>query len=158
MQFARKLRPVDLMAFAYALQKRHEAATTVGCPERKRTGFHAGRRLQIHGGIVHADSRPRAASRCGGGIGSLAAAVCERMLTMPSPHRLEIMLYESDAALLPLLEENMRHCREALDVGRARAAFTIQQRGFHSGDAEGGERSGCCSMTAMRRKNLMPSS
>jgi adenine-specific DNA-methyltransferase len=66
----------------------------------------------------------------GAGIGSLAAAFCERVLTMPSPHRLEITLYESDPALLPLLEENMRHCRSALASAGHDLCFTIRNEDF----------------------------
>ncbi len=66
----------------------------------------------------------------GAGIGSLAAAFCERVLTLPPPHRLEITLYESDPALLPLLEENMRHCRSALAAAGHDLCFTIRNEDF----------------------------
>ena len=57
MQVARKSKPVDLMAFAHALQRRYETATTVESRKEKGQVFHAGRRLHIHVGIIHADSR-----------------------------------------------------------------------------------------------------
>ncbi len=59
----------------------------------------------------------------------MAAAVCERMLTVGSPRQIEMVLYENDATLLPLLEENMRHCRTALKATGHELRYTI-----HDGD------------------------
>ena len=66
----------------------------------------------------------------GAGVGSLATAVCDRVLTLRSPRHVEIVLYENDAALLPLLEENMRHCREALIAAGHELRYTIHGQDF----------------------------
>ena len=66
----------------------------------------------------------------GAGVGSLAAAVCERVLTLSSPRQIEIVLYENDATLLPLLEENMRHCRTALKAAGHELRYTIHDADF----------------------------
>ena len=60
----------------------------------------------------------------------MAAAFCERVLALPAPRHLEITLYESDPALLPLLEENMRHCRSALASAGHDLCFTIRNEDF----------------------------
>ena len=130
MQVARKSKPVDLMAFAAALQKRHEAATTVESRKEKGQVFTpVGVCRYMAGLFTRIPDRGRLLD-AGAGIGSLAAAFCERVLTMPSPHRLEITLYESDPALLPLLEENMRHCRSALAAAGHDLCFTIRNEDF----------------------------
>ena len=52
------------------------------------------------------------------------------MLALPAPRQLEIVLYESDPELLPLLEENMRHCRSALAFAGHELCFTIRNEDF----------------------------
>src|SRR5208337_1460297 len=59
-----------------------------------------------------------------------AAAICERILTLSSPRQVEIVLYENDATLLPLLEENMRHCRTALKAAGHELRYTIHDADF----------------------------
>src|SRR5437762_145819 len=109
MQVARKSKPVDLMAFAAALQKRHEAATTVELRKEKGQVFTPFGVCRFMAGLfTRIPDRVRILD-AGAGIGSLAAAFCERVMTLPSPHRLEVTLYESDLALSPLLEENLQH-------------------------------------------------
>jgi adenine-specific DNA-methyltransferase len=66
----------------------------------------------------------------GAGVGSLSAAVCERLMTSGSPRQIEIVLYENDPILLPFLEENMRHCRDALTSAGHELSYTIQEKDF----------------------------
>jgi adenine-specific DNA-methyltransferase len=130
MQVARKSKTVDLMTFAADLQKRHEAATTVESRKEKGQVFTpVGVCRYMAGLFTRVPDRVRLLD-AGAGIGCLAAAFCERVLTLPSPHRLEITLYESDPALLPLLEENMRHCRSALAVAGHDLSFSIRNEDF----------------------------
>ena len=130
MQVARKSKPIDLMAFALALQKRYEAATTVESRKDKGQVFTpVGVCRYMAGLFTRIPDRVRLLD-AGAGIGSLAAACCERVLTMPSPHRLEITLYESDPALLPLLEENMRNCRSVLASAGHDLCFMIRNEDF----------------------------
>jgi len=92
MQVARKSKPVDLMAFAFALQKRHEAATTVESRKEKGQVFTPVSVCRYMAGLfTRIPDRGRLLD-AGAGIGSLAAALCERVLTLPPPHRLEITL------------------------------------------------------------------
>ncbi len=66
----------------------------------------------------------------GAGVGPLAAAVCEQVLSLSSPRHIEIVLYENDATLLQLLEENMRHCRAALTAAGHEVRYTIHDADF----------------------------
>jgi len=130
MQVARKSKPVDLMAFAYALQKRYEATTTVESRKEKGQVFTpVGVCRYMAGLFTRIPERGRLLD-AGAGIGSLTTAFCERVLAMPPPQRIEITLYESDPALLPLLEENMRHCRSALAAAGHDLCFTIRNEDF----------------------------
>jgi len=66
----------------------------------------------------------------GAGVGSLAAAVCEQVLPLSSPRHIEIVLYENDATLLALLEENMQHCHAALTAAGHELCYTIHDADF----------------------------
>lgn len=130
MQVARKSKSVDLMAVSAALQKRHEDATTVESRKDKGQVFTpVGVCRYMAGLFTRIPDRVRVLD-AGAGIGSLAAAFCERVLALPSPRRLEITLYESDPALLPLLEKNMQHCRSALTAAGHELCFSIRDEDF----------------------------
>jgi len=51
-------------------------------------------------------------------------------MTLGSARQIEIVLYESDRMLLPLLEENMRRCREALKAEGHTLRYTIHNDDF----------------------------
>src|SRR6202035_936391 len=114
MQLARRSEELGLLDFSAALQERHEAATSVDARKDKGqvftpTGvcrFMAGRLTRIPDRFRVLDP--------GAGVGSLSAAVCDRLMTVGSPRQIEIVLYENDAILLPLLEENMQRCCDAV--------------------------------------------
>jgi adenine-specific DNA-methyltransferase len=50
----------------------------------------------------------------GAGVGSLSAAVCERISQSPSPCSLEIHLFENDSQILPHLRHTMQWCQDLL--------------------------------------------
>lgn len=66
----------------------------------------------------------------GAGTGILTAAICERMAKLQTPRHLEVHLYENDAAVLPLLQENVALCREYLLEAGHSAEFTIHDEDF----------------------------
>lgn len=66
----------------------------------------------------------------GAGTGTLAAAVCDRILRLPSPRSVELVLVETDRAVLPLLEKNMRHCQRLLRRAGHAMTYTIENRDF----------------------------
>ncbi len=130
MQLARCSKELGLLDYSAALQRRHDAATSAEM--RKERGqvftppsvcsFMAGRFTRIHERFRLLDA--------GAGVGSLAVAVCERVLTLPSPCQIEITLYENDVTLLPLLEENMRHCRDVLKAAGHELRYTVHGQDF----------------------------
>ena len=65
----------------------------------------------------------------GAGVGSSGGSL-RTPDSLRSPRQIEIVLYENDATLLPLLEENMRRCREALKSAGHELRYTIQEEDF----------------------------
>jgi adenine-specific DNA-methyltransferase len=130
MHAARLTKTLGLLDFTSALQEGHEATTSA--ESRKEIGqvftppsvcrFMASLLSQIPERFQMLDP--------GAGIGALTAAVCERILCLSSPRQVEIVLYETDAALLPLLEENLRHCREAVNAAGHNLRYTIHGTDF----------------------------
>lgn len=66
----------------------------------------------------------------GAGLGTLTAAVCERVLSLRSPRKLEAHLYETDPLVRPLLEKTMSHCRDMLHSAGHGFSFTIEPGDF----------------------------
>lgn len=66
----------------------------------------------------------------GAGPGILTAAVCERVAKLRSPRHLEVHLYETDPAVLPLLRRNVEVCRETLRLAGHSADFEVHTEDF----------------------------
>jgi len=66
----------------------------------------------------------------GAGVGSLASAVCDRLISERSARHIEISLYERDATVVPLLEANMRHCQDALLAAGHEFRYKIHPEDF----------------------------
>lgn len=130
MKLAKVAEEIGLIDYAATLQERHEAATAADARKERGQvftppgvcGFMAGLFTKIPDNFRLLDA--------GAGVGSLAAAVCERIQTLRSPRKIEIALYETDATLLPLLEDNMRHCRKALNAAGHDLRYTIHEADF----------------------------
>lgn len=130
MQVPRTSRPADLLTFARALQRRHEAATPVESRKGRGQVFTpVGICRSMAGLFTWIPDRARLLD-AGAGIGSPAAAFRERVLTLPTPRRVDLTLYESDLTLRSLLEQNMRHCRSALADGGHEMRFPIRGEDF----------------------------
>lgn len=119
------IRPdLNLLGYSVGLQEEHKSRTAAGA--RRARGqvftpesicrFMASRVTQLPERVRILDA--------GAGVGSLAVAVCERLLTLRSARCAEFVLYESDPTLLPALEANMNRCRRALEA--AGVAMTYQ--------------------------------
>ena len=116
--------------YAGAIQARYEDDSPV--EERKKRGqfftppavcrFMAALLGEIHDDFKLLDA--------GAGVGSLSAAVCERVLDGPSPRRIEIHLYENDPALLGPLRDVLRNAREDLQAAGHGLDTTIHERDF----------------------------
>ncbi len=130
MQSAKQAIHPDLLSYSATLQRRHEAATPVEARKEigqvftppSVCGFMAALFGQIPDRFRLLDA--------GAGVGSLSAAVCERALTLRTPRHIEIVLYENDAALIRLLEDNMRHCQKALVAAGHELHYTIHGQDF----------------------------
>jgi adenine-specific DNA-methyltransferase len=130
MHLARRSTESGLLDYSAALQERHEAATSADA--RKEKGqvftppavcrFMASRFTRIPESFRVLDP--------GAGIGSLSAAICERVMTLASPRHIEIVLFENDAVLLPLLEQNLRHCQMSLRAAEHELRYTIHAEDF----------------------------
>jgi adenine-specific DNA-methyltransferase len=130
MQVAGKSKPSDLMTISAALQLRHEAAILIESRKEKGQVFTPVSVCRYMAGLFTRIPERVRLLDAGAGVGSLAAAFCERVLTLPSPRQLEITLYESDPVLLPLLEENMRQCRSAMAAAGHDLCFTVRGEDF----------------------------
>jgi adenine-specific DNA-methyltransferase len=66
----------------------------------------------------------------GAGVGTLSAAVCQRMLTLTTPRTLFFELWENDRKLLSILEATMNRCQKALRAAGHAMEFSIRNEDF----------------------------
>jgi len=130
MQLVRHLDIIALPDYAAELQQQHEEATSVDARKEKGQVFTPPGVCRFMAGLFTRIPERFRLLDAGAGVGSLASAVCERLLTLRSPGQVEIHLYESDKMLLPLLEANMQHCRAALLAAGHGLRFTIHHEDF----------------------------
>ncbi len=117
---------MDLTQVAAEQQHRFDITTTPA--ERKERGqfgtpraiakFMAGLFSQIPSGTIRILDP-------GAGVGTLSAALCERILSLRIPRHLQIELWESNAQVLPYLRETMGHCQQALARSGHRLDYSV---------------------------------
>jgi adenine-specific DNA-methyltransferase len=100
----------------HALELQHRFENSVGPDHRKERGqvftppevarFMAGLFGTIPPGFVLLDP--------GAGIGTLTAAFCERVGKLRSPRTVTAHVFENDEQLIPLLKNNLDHCKRVL--------------------------------------------
>lgn len=66
----------------------------------------------------------------GAGVGTLSAAVCQRVLQQCNPHHLVFELWENDPRLEPYLRTTLKKCQRALKGAGHEMQFTIQAGDF----------------------------
>lgn len=66
----------------------------------------------------------------GAGVGTLSAALCQRILQQTTPRRLYFELWENDLQLEPRLHRTMETCRQALHDSGHKMDFAIQTNDF----------------------------
>jgi adenine-specific DNA-methyltransferase len=66
----------------------------------------------------------------GAGVGTLSAAVCQRVLAETTRHRLFFELWENDPRLEPYLRRTMEHCRKVLRQAGHDLEYTIRREDF----------------------------
>jgi len=130
MQLTKVSEELGLVDYAAALQGRHETGTAPDARKERGQVFTPPGVCRFMAGLFTKIPDDFRLLDAGAGVGSLAAAVCERILTLRSRRNVEIRLYETDATLLPLLDENMRHCRKALSAAGHDLRYTIHDADF----------------------------
>lgn len=120
----------DLLGFAISLQRRHEARTSIDRRKERGQFFTPPSIARFMAGLFSAPSRTLRVLDAGAGTGTLSAAVCDRIVSLRSPRSIELVLFETDAAVLPLIAENMRHCRTVLHRAGHDLSYTIQHCDF----------------------------
>ena len=66
----------------------------------------------------------------GAGVGSLSAALCERLSQSATPLHIEAVLFENDPGVLPYLRRTMEHCRNDLERRGHTLTLLIHDRDF----------------------------
>jgi adenine-specific DNA-methyltransferase len=72
----------------------------------------------------------------GAGVGTLSAAVCQRVLQQKNPRHLVFELWENDARLEPRLRATMEKCQKSLKDAGHETQFTVQTGDFVLDHAE----------------------
>jgi len=121
----------ELIQLAGKQQRYFDAAT---CPRTKKERGHFGTPLAIADFMAGMFTQvPHDTVRIldpGAGVGTLSAAVCQRVLRQRSPRRLVFELWENDPNLEALLYTTMDRCREVLRAGGHEMEFTIRTEDY----------------------------
>lgn len=120
----------ELLDFSSELQKQYENTTTPS--ERKDRGqvFTPPTVARFMANLTSTPPTNLNVLDAGAGTGSLSAALCERILRLRAPRTVKIVLYETDAMVIPLLHENLEHCRFALRAAGHRLTYEIRDADF----------------------------
>jgi len=119
-----------LLDFVDAAQRRHEVRTS--SEERKGRGqfFTPPSIATFMSGLVRIPPRHFRVLDPGAGTGVLSAAICERIIRLRSARDVEFVLFETDANVLPALDENMRRCRARLRAAGHDMTYKIDETDF----------------------------
>jgi len=121
----------DLTAFASQQQRHFDASTS---PEERKERGHFGTHPAIAEFMAGMFSEiPRDALRVldpGAGVGTLSAAVCQRVLLQKAPRHLEFEMWETDSNIVPLLRRTMDYCRKALRQAGHGMEYAIRTADF----------------------------
>jgi adenine-specific DNA-methyltransferase len=120
----------DLLGFSWQLQKRHEALTSLQGRKAKGQIFTPPAISAFMASLFSAFRRRLRVLDAGAGVGILSAALCQRLIGLRPPRTLELHLFETDPALLPLIEANMNHCRRELEREGHVMSYTIHAKDF----------------------------
>src|SRR5690606_30709130 len=66
----------------------------------------------------------------GAGVGTLSAALCQRVRAQNSPRELFFELWENDPKLISILEGTMRRCQKSLRAGGHEMQFVVRGDDF----------------------------
>lgn len=121
----------DLIEFAAEQQRQFDLMTTAD--ERKTRG-HFGTPPSIAQFMAGLFSRQSEGTvrilDPGAGVGTLSAAICQRVLVENTPRHLFFELWENDPKLFPLLLATMKNCQKALSNAGHEMEFVIKSEDF----------------------------
>ena len=127
----RDVKDRELTEFAAEQQQRFDFSTSA---EQRRERGHFGTPPAIAGCMAGMFSQlPSGHIRIldpGAGVGTLSAAVCQRVLKLKSSRRLFFELWENDPKLIPLLEKTMVYCRQVLRRAGHEMEFSVRGDDF----------------------------
>lgn len=66
----------------------------------------------------------------GAGAGSLTAAVCDRLLSAPGRHQIELHLFENDPGILSVLHQTIGRCAESLRAAGHSVQYAVHEKDF----------------------------
>lgn len=119
-----------LLGFSSEVQERYEATTSAAQRKERAQFFTPTPVAAFMATLFSRFPKYVRVLDAGAGTGTLAAAVCERILRLRSPRHIELVLYETDPHVAMLLNENIEHCRSILEQSKHRMAYTIRQEDF----------------------------
>lgn len=121
----------NLLEFAASQQRQYDSNS---CPADRKENGHFGTPPEI--AEFMAGMFPKLPAETirildpGAGVGTLSAALCERIAALKQPRKVYVEAWESDPALLPYLANTMRECGDVLEAHGHRFWFTIQSGDF----------------------------
>jgi adenine-specific DNA-methyltransferase len=126
-----------LLDFVAAQQRRHDANC---CPKERKEKGHFGTPPEIAAFMAAMFPKlPSGTIRIldpGAGVGTLTAALCDRIARLKQPRRVSVEAWENDSALLPYLAQTMTECRDVLESCGHQFWFTIQTDDFVLANAD----------------------
>jgi len=120
----------DLLAWSLQAQARHETSTSP--MDRKNRGqfFTPGTIARFMASLFTSFPPQFRLLDPGAGTGTLAAAVCERVLRLRRRRHIELHLFETDSDIIPLLDDTMAFCRAALEEAGHTVSLSIHHADF----------------------------
>ncbi len=121
----------NLVQFAAEQERRFDAITL---PRTRKERGHFGTPAAVAdfmaGMFIEIIQRPMRILDPGAGVGTLSAALCQRILGHHDKRQLTFELFENDPKLIPLLEETMNQCKKALRDAGHEMRFVIRVEDF----------------------------
>lgn len=121
----------SITSFAVKLQEQYEAITSADT--RKDMGHFGTPAVIAEFMTTMFTNIPKGNIRLldpGAGIGILTAAVCDRIAQLDTPTKVEVILYENESGLIPLLEQTMSVAKQVLSMHGHELQFTICENDF----------------------------
>jgi len=119
-----------LLEFAAREQSKYVGATTAGYRKQRGQVFTPPEIARFMAGLFSRIPRTFRLLDPGAGAGSLATAVCERIVALRSPREVVVDVFETEPVLAEILHRNLEHSRQELSRAGHRLTFTIHRDDF----------------------------